>query len=202
MKRTNKFFFFLVVLTCICFYQIGRLLFQTYVDPSGSFGFIKKAGNLFVQYAINVPDVYPTDENLTTYMEVWRDIQNNQSHNTYLNADKWIIIKNIPKNPPNNLIVLATWNIDPSSLRTKITDKDWDKKIRFIPKNYFSLLSNYAVLIRADSIPMLIVKNRPELLTYEKIYKKTPFDLTTNQNHGVLVKYLKPDGKEIIPTND
>ena len=50
---------------------------------------------------------------------------------TGLNAENnlWTVVNNLPSNAPANVIVLATRNVDPSSLRTKLEHADMDKRI-------------------------------------------------------------------------
>jgi len=125
----------------------------------------------------------------------------------------------MPENPPENLIVLATRNVNPSSLRTKFSDGDIHKHIRFDerfePPENMTILRKCAVLITAKGhgkiIPVVHPASRmPKATTYDSIYKqamvfygKNPFfDLTTNLVDGLQVKYLTPEGVEVIPTND
>ncbi len=125
----------------------------------------------------------------------------------YFDADIWTVIKNMPDNPPPNLIVLATRNVDPSSLRTRIADTDMEKCIRFKEKkDDLWILNKAAVLIRADglaiSAPVVPPTSRRKYTgMYKYIYANQPFDLTTNLVNGLQVKYLTPEG-EIIPVND
>jgi len=125
----------------------------------------------------------------------------------YFDSNIWIVAKNIPDDPPSNLIVLATRNVDPSSLRTKLTDEDLQKHIRFREENdHLMILRKYAIVFFADgtctSVPVVSpTSRRGNRTTYRSIYRNQPFDLTTNSVNGMQVKYLTPDG-EVIPTND
>jgi hypothetical protein len=125
----------------------------------------------------------------------------------YFDADIWTVIKNMPDDPPPNLIVLATRNVDPSSLRTKITDTDMEKCIRFNEqKDDLWILNKAAVLIRADGLAISApvttsTSKRKYTGKYKYIYADQPFDVTTNLVNGLQVKYLTPEG-EIIPAND
>lgn len=114
----------------------------------------------------------------------------------------WIIIKNMPADAPSNIIVLATRNIAPKSLRTCMNEYDMTKKIRFSEDNYDDALKNWGVLIRKDGkvviIPRNLVKTRRK--SYGFIYNE-PFDITTNLVNGLQVKYLTPTG-EVTPTNE
>ena len=117
------------------------------------------------------------------------------------NANIWTVIKNLPDNPPGNLVVLATRNIDPSSLRTKLTEEDMHKHIQFKEgKDDVLLLRGFAGVVRADGRAIRLGAYRQ--IPYGKIYGKKPFDLTTNLVDGRQVKYLTPEGMEVIPTND
>lgn len=122
----------------------------------------------------------------------------------YLSPDIWSVVKNLPDDPPSNLVVLVTRNVDSSSLRTRLTDRDMHKQIRFKGvKDDFWILNRFAVLVRLDGTaitvrvkPMDSRKSRG--LTYKNIYRGVPFDVTTN---NIQVKYLAPDG-EVGPNND
>ena len=125
----------------------------------------------------------------------------------YFNPSIWIVIKNIPDDPPPNLIVLATRNIDPSSLRTKLTDEDMQKHIQFRGENgHLMILKKYAVVFFADgtytSVPVVSpTSKRGHRTTYRSIYRSQTFDITTNLINGLQVKYLSSDG-ETIPVNE
>ena len=140
----------------------------------------------------------------------------------HYNLGIWTVIKNFPDNPPENLIVLATRNIDPLSLRTKFRDEDVNKHIRFCQQeDDWHILRKYAVLIRADGegiiVPVVSPESKRAKYTmygaihrmYDFNYKENcfdfkypPFDLTTNLVNGLQVKYIMPNGEEVIPTND
>ncbi|MDD2230386.1 MAG: hypothetical protein PHY48_13355 [Candidatus Cloacimonetes bacterium] len=134
-------------------------------------------------------------------------IINNDIPKSYFDADIWTVVKNIPYDPPSNLIVLASRNVDPSSLRTRLADEDMQKHIRFRGENNdLWILKKIAVLICADgmsiSVPVVSpTSRRANRTTYRHIYRSQPFDLTTNLVNGLQVKYLTSDG-EAIPTND
>lgn len=125
----------------------------------------------------------------------------------YFDSSIWIVAKNIPDDPPPNLIILATRNVEPSSLRTRLADEDMQKHIRFREKyDDLMILRKYAVLFFADgmctSVPLVSPKSRRgNRITYRSIYRNQPFDLTTNLVSGLQVKYLTPEG-EITPIND
>lgn len=125
----------------------------------------------------------------------------------YFDPDIWTVIKNIPNDPPPNLVVLATRNVDPSSLRTRLIEKDMDKHIRFKEKkDPLWILNQTAVLVYADGVafafrPVTSSSRKPNRATFGHVYRDQPFDLTTNTINGLQVKYLTPDG-EVTPTND
>ena len=129
------------------------------------------------------------------------------AHKIYYNDVRiWTIIKNLPDNPPKNLIVLATRNVDPTSLRTRLGTNDMKKHIRFKKeKDNLRILRRFAVLINAGggsiAVPVTSSPDRLANLRYEIIYRNQPFDLTTNLVNDLQVKYLSPDG-EVIPTNE
>ena len=114
----------------------------------------------------------------------------------------WIIIKNMPSDAPSNIIVLATRNITPKSLRTCMNENDMTRTIRFSEDNYDDALKNWGVVIRKDGkavvIPRSLVKTRRK--SYRFIYEE-PFDFTTNLVNGLPVKYLTPTG-EVTPANE
>jgi len=171
-----------------------------------------------------------TADQLAFLQELWRELytgnesgiyaQNvDRPRNKYCDASIWTVIKNMPENPPENLIVLATRNVDPSSLRTRFSDGDIHKHIRFEerfePPENMPILRKFAVLITAGGsgtiVPVIHPASRmPKATTYDSIYKQAmvfygkeaSFDLTTNLVNGLQVKYLTPEGVEVIPTND
>jgi len=148
-------------------------------------------------------------EQIASLQKQWREAKpysEDDPRSKYCDANIWAVVKNIPEDPPENLIILVTRNIDPSSLRTRLTDGDMQKQIQFdeqfIPPENLPILKKYAVVIRADgSWWMIFPKSKAMSRTYGKIYRGEPFDLTTNLVNGLQVKYLTTDG-EVIPTND
>lgn len=133
----------------------------------------------------------------------WRLDNNSMSNFTFtLQNNYWIVIKNIPADAPGNVIVLATRNIDPKSLRIRITKNDMTKTIQFAAEKSEDSLKNWAVLIRKDGKTVVLPRTRKQSRreSYGFIYKKS-FDLTTNLVNGMPVKYLTPTG-EVMPTNE
>lgn len=164
------------------------------------------------------------EHQLAFLQEQWRLVQQSDSIHEhtrkYCDASIWTVVKNLPENPPENLVVLATRNIDPSSLRTRFADGDMHKHIRFDrqfePPPDIPILKKYAVLVYAQGgytiIPVVDSTSRRSRkeTTYDSIYKsrlfydvkEAAFDLTTNLVGGLQVKYLTPEGEEVIPAND
>lgn len=172
-----------------------------------------------------------TERQLAFLQEIWRELQSEtgyesdiysqnfyKSRNKYCDASIWTVIKNMPENPPDNLVVLATRNIDPSSLRVRPSGEMY-KHIRFDerfePPENMPILRKYAALITANGCGAIIsvvppTSKKVKATTYNCDYTQTTayygkeafFDLTTNLVNGVQVKYLTPDGAEVIPTND
>lgn len=133
------------------------------------------------------------------WLELLKWEQQRDPDNRFYDRNEWIVIQNIPDNPPGNLIVLATRNVDPSSLRTKLADGDMQKHIRFVANPGFPLFErNSAILVRADGVT---VRVRKEAMTYAAVYRGQTFDVTTNRVDGAQTKYLLPDGKEVVPDN-
>ena len=115
----------------------------------------------------------------------------------------WMIAKNIPEDAPDNFIVLATANVNPASLRTRLTEGDMFKRLEIVQGNPMRVLRGCAFLVRKDGKVIEFLEGRTPnaKYTYREIYDNLPFDLTTNLANGVTVKYLTPTG-EVAPTNE
>ena len=167
-------------------------------------------------FAMN--ETFPGDDNSTVAEQIafiqarWYGVKKGMNHgrndnyyDKFCDANIWVAVKNRPENPPPNLIVLATRNIDPSSLRTRLTEGDMQKRIRFdkhfVPPKNLPILKKTALFIYADGSRGGVGVNSRTYATYNRIYKGSPFDVTTNLASGLQVKYLTTDG-EVIPTND
>lgn len=111
----------------------------------------------------------------------------------------WMIVKNLPSNAPSQVVVLATRNIAPESLRSRLTEVDMNKAIRFVSEKQKGVLRDWAILIRKDGSSVAILHDAIVPLRY--IYRNSPFDLTTNLVNGRPVKYLTPTG-EVTPKNE
>lgn len=125
---------------------------------------------------------------------------------TGLNAENnlWTVVNNLPSNAPANVIVLATRNVDPSSLRTKLEHADMDKRITFNTEGEAGVLRHTAVIIRKDGSSLAITirkrASRYGIDTLRYVYGDKPFDLTKNTSAEAQVSYLTPN-KVIIVKN-
>ena len=117
-----------------------------------------------------------------------------QGHDFTKDNNMWMVVKNIPTNAPDNIIVLATRNVEPSSLPIQLSAQ---KETRRILYHNDSLLKNIIILIRKDGT-VWTGRHSP---CYEEVCGSVPFDLTTNLVNGLPVKYLTPTG-EVTPTNE
>ena len=189
---------------------------------------LRGAGFAFVCGYLDTAITFPRDdgsteaEHLAFLQEQWRKAHvyvTNTNDIRYCDANIWSVIKNIPENPPDNLVVLATRNIDPSSLRTRFSDGDIHKRIRFDeqfdPLQKYPTLKKYAVVIYANGNGRIIsvappASRRAKSSTCYRMYKyemeyygnDASFDLTTNLVNGLQVSYFTPEGKTVIPDND
>ena len=111
----------------------------------------------------------------------------------------WTVVKNLPSNAPNHVVVMATRNIDPESLRSRLTEVDMNKSIRFVHEKQKGLLRDWAIFIRKDGSSVAVLHSAITPLKY--IYRNSSFDLTTNLVNGLPVKYLTPTG-EVTPKNE
>lgn len=185
---------------------------------------LEEAGMQFVEHVAGEGDItFPRDdgsteaEQLAFLREQWREIlllvegEYRSQRSKYYDASIWTVIKNLPENPPENLVVLATRNIDPSSLRTRLTEGDAEKQIRidehFAPPENLPILKKAAVVIYANGGRLIIGTAPGNDHTCRRVYwrylakEPAPFDLTTNLVSDQQVKYLTTDG-EVIPAND
>lgn len=115
----------------------------------------------------------------------------------------WNIIKNLPEDAPDNLIVMTTANVNPTSLRTRLSDRDMYKRIEVVQNSPVRVLRERICLVRKDGkvVELWIGRSPQAKFTYREVYDNIPFDLTTNLVNGMPVKYLTPTG-EITPTNE
>jgi len=116
----------------------------------------------------------------------------------------WNVVKNLPANAPNCIIVLATRNIDPQSLRIRLNHEQFDNKIGFVGNKEKGLLRDYAIVIRRDGSALILKRkwgSSWSYATYKDIYNKQMFDLTTNTVNWKQIKYLTCEG-EVMPACD
>jgi len=115
----------------------------------------------------------------------------------------WIIVKNLPENAPDNFIVMVTANVNPASLRTRLTEEDMSRQIGIAKNHHEHVLREHIYLIRKNGEAVELQKGlSPQAkFTYREIYGNMSFNLTTNLVNGLPVKYLTPTG-EVIPTNE
>ena len=222
MKYGTKKIITFVIIALAIFWGITNYRAMT-GDERRALDGIGRSGKGFWIHVLNENFILPSNdfspkESWPALLQKQWDVTKLDMKSRFCDANVWTVIKNGPENPPKNLIVLATRNIDPSSLRTSFTDKDMHKHIRFdeqfVPPEKMPILSKYAVAIRADCRAVLIpvvppTSGKAEKTMYKYIYTHMPsfgeedfFDLTTNLVNGRLVSYFTPDGKTVIPTND
>jgi len=115
----------------------------------------------------------------------------------------WIIVKNLPEDAPDNFIVMATANVTPASLRTRLSEEDMNKRVEIVRNPPMRVLRERICLVRKDGKVVELWKDRsPQVkYTYREICDNMPFDLTTNLVNGLSVKYLTPTG-EVTPINE
>ena len=229
MKRILKIFINLFIgisVGLLLLWRIAVYLVEKSKEEEMTDYVVKSAGFHFAYDVLLGYYTFPRDDGsteegqLASLREQWQGLQSDmedekrgkhapdviKAQSKYYDARIWAVIKNLPENPPDNLIVLATRNVAPSSLRTKLTDRDMHKRIRFdeqfeIPQN-MSILKKYAVFIYADGNTRSLRIDRPNAdATYGYIYRGIPFYLPTTPVNGLQVKYLTSDG-EVIPAND
>jgi len=106
----------------------------------------------------------------------------------------WTIARNVPTNAPDNFIVLMTRNVNPQSLRLKLTEDEMDHKISFLKPEKIGILNHVAILFRKDgsSYAVNCSKRFSKYCTYRFVYNSRPYNLVTN-NSGVPIQYLLPN---------
>ena len=126
-----------------------------------------------------------------------------KSHMLSSDDNMWTVIKNLPAGAPDNVIVLATRNIDPLTLRINLTESEMDNRISFLPEDSERSLKRVGIVFRKDGSSYTVSKGtRNDLFaTYRQIYVNQPFDLTSNLVSGFPVKYLTPKG-EVTPVSE
>ena len=109
----------------------------------------------------------------------------------------WTIVKDLPTNAPDNFVVMCTRNIDPNSLRLRLSGDEMEGEIRFSdPKD--KLLKNYGILIRKNGSGYIGVHTGKPVspgLSYRHVYQNKEFGLLPGKGNSFSVKYLTPTGE-------
>jgi hypothetical protein len=121
---------------------------------------------------------------------------------TGLAADRniWTVVKNLPADAPGNFIVLCTRNIDPKSLKLRLTEDEMEREIRFSDTKD-RILKNYGIVIRKDGSGYIAVcanKSVSSGLSYRCVYENKSFDLLSGKDRPFTVQYLTPTGEVTI----
>jgi hypothetical protein len=110
----------------------------------------------------------------------------------------WTIAMNVTDELDDTVPVLITRNIDASSLAAKVTDKDWDKPLRFDPEWETPFGNRAFALIRKGGA---VFRARDKYASYKAVYQGQTFDASVDaQGHAVArpLKYLTPTRK-VVP---
>ena len=114
----------------------------------------------------------------------------------------WIVVDDVPSNAPPNFIVMATRNVDPKSLKLRLTSDEMDGKIKYLKSEKRGILNTYALLYRKDGTHSVKAfswfRSSKKRDSYRNIYGHQPFDLTTNGVSVRSVRYLTPVGEIIV----
>jgi len=229
MKRNTKKIMAIIAFCLLIVLGMGYVVVWGCINEQAVLERIVVAGRGFLIDASQKKLCFPYDdwepeEDVHFTMQKQWDYVKRSGERKYSDVSVWSVAKNLPDNPPDNLIVLATWNIEPASLRTRFTEEDKHKHIRFneqfVPPQNTAILKKYAVAIHADGTAIIIpivppTSTKAEATTYKYIYRRsmyrrsTPpleeeefFDLATDLVNGRKVSYLTPEGKTVVPTND
>lgn len=109
----------------------------------------------------------------------------------------WTIAMNVADDLDDTVPVLITRNIDASSLAAKVTDKDWDKALRFDPVWKKPFGNRAFALIRRGGA---VFRAREKYVSYKHVYRGQTFDATADaQGQAVAkpLKYLTPTRKAV-----
>jgi len=107
----------------------------------------------------------------------------------------WTVAMNVTEELDDTVPILITRNIDASSLAAKVTDKDWDKSLRFDPEWETPFGNRAFALIRKGGA---VFRARHKYATYKAVYQGQTFDASVDaQGHAVArpLKYLTPTRK-------
>lgn len=107
----------------------------------------------------------------------------------------WTIAMNVTDDMSDMVPLLITRNIDASSLAAKVTDKDWDKSLRFDPEWETPFGNRAFALIRKGGA---VFRAREKYMSYGVVYGKQTFDATVDSAGAPAarpLKYLTPTRK-------
>jgi len=110
----------------------------------------------------------------------------------------WTIAKNVRNEMDDVVPVLITRNIDASSLASKVTERDCEKRLRFDPKWETPFGDKAYILIRKGGA---IFKARAKYMSYRIVYLNAMFDAAVDAQSSPFahpLKYLTPTG-EVAP---
>ena len=100
----------------------------------------------------------------------------------------WTVAMNVRDEMEDVVPVLITRNIDASSLAAKVTEREWDKKLRFDPEWQVPYGDQAFILIRKGGS---IFKCRAKYSSYGVVHGKRTFDATVDADGKPLAKPLK-----------
>lgn len=100
----------------------------------------------------------------------------------------WTVAMNVRDEMEDVVPVLVTRNIDASSLAGKVTERVWDKKLRFDPEWQVPYGDQAFILIRKGGA---IFKCRAKYSSYGVVYGKRTFDATVDVEGKPVAKPLK-----------
>jgi len=100
----------------------------------------------------------------------------------------WTVAMNVRDEMEDVVPVLVTRNIDASSLAAKVTEREWDKTLRFDPEWKVPYGDQAFLLIRQGGA---IFKCRAKYNSYGTVYGKRTFDATVDAEGKPVVKPLK-----------
>lgn len=110
----------------------------------------------------------------------------------------WTIAMNVAEALDDVVPVLITRNIDASSLAAKVTDKDWDKSLRFDPE-WETPFGNraFALILKGGAV----FRAREKYVSYKAVYRGQTFDASVDARGQAVakpLKYLTPTRK-VVP---
>lgn len=202
MKRSVKCIGCILVFVSLCF-GFAWLVTIWFTGWSIRWGELKRAGYQIAD-ALRENSAYPMNADMTAFTNVLQTLNLDKQDQFYQQVfvpEIWTVVNNLPENPPENIVVLVTRNINPMSLRTQLSTEDMQGHIQFFRGRNLPKLGSAAVLVRADGKAIPII-NRRSYTVYEHIYNGQSFDCATNSTSSLPVGYLTPDGKVVVPANN